>query len=422
MRARVWLRGIAVSRQKTLVGRYDLADLALESQGKDKSIFTGNFILACLSTLAFFGSFQLLLPTLPLYVLGLGGKESEIGLIIGVFSISSIGLRPFIGRWVDERGKKGFLLLGSVIFLLSSFLYELTKTVPQLLLLRLLHGAGIAAFTTSVNALVADIVPSQRRGEAMGYFGIFPNVATALGPALGMAVVSSYSFTVLFLVSAGLGLVALLLSSLITEPHSGQDHGEGGSSFLSRGALFPSTIVFTLTVTYGAVVSFFPLFAIKEGFTNPGLFFTVYAVVLILVRNFTGRLSDRYGRAAVIVPGLALVSSAMVLLSLTSSIIAFLLVAVLYALGFASVHPTLLALVADRVGSGQRGAAMGTFSTAFDLGIGLGAFLWGWVVEYQGFPIMFFSAGLVPLAGIVAFLAMRPKASGLESSAGRSAR
>jgi len=135
--------------------------------------------------------------------------------------------------------------------------------------------------------------------------------------------------------------------------------------------------------------------------TNPGLFFTVWAIMLIVVRPLAGWLSDRYGRLAVVMPGLILVVAGAWLLSMSSSVSVLFAVAVLCGLGFGSVHPALMALLTDRVEVGQRGAGMGTFTAAFDLGIGIGAIFWGLVLQFTSYGAMFFASGLVPAAGVL---------------------
>ena len=376
-----------------------------EAAGGSKArIFTLNFVLACSGTFAFFSSFQLLLPTLPIYIVQIGGSQAEIGLLIGVFTVSAVALRPFIGRDVDKRGRRRYMLLGAFIFFASGVLYNFVTDVPALLLLRLFHGAGIAAYTTAAAALVADLAPRGRMGEAMGYYGMFPNVAMAVAPALGIPLVNNFSFTVLFIASAVTALMAILLTAPISETDDGSSEVRPPSALFSQKALFPSFLVFCLTLTYGAIVSFLPIYAKQSDIMdNPGLFFTVYAIVLIAVRSIAGRLSDVYGRQAVIIPGLVIISVAMVLLSVSSSITMLLLVAALYGAGFGTVHPALMAFLVDKVGQTQRGAAMGTFTAAFDLGIGLGSILWGVVLQMSGFGLMFFVAGLMPLAGVLAF-------------------
>lgn len=380
----------------------------MEQTPENEKLFTRNFVLTSLSTFAIFTSFYFLLVTLPIYILELGGSESEIGLIIGVFTISAVLLRPFIGIGVDIIGRRKILVAGSVIFLVSMLLYNYTTSVFSLLLLRVFHGIGWGAATTAASTLIADIAPASRRGEAMGVFGISSNVAMAIGPALSFSLLyisGAPDFPRLFLAGSAIALVSLLLvipisETVVTRPKT---------SLFSKEALFPSALMFSVALTYGSIVSFLSLFVQKEGAGNPGIFFTVFAVTLILVRALAGKLSDIKGRKFVIIPGMIIISFGLWVLSMAGSLWVFLAAALLYGLGFGLVHPTLMAFLVDRVNERGRGAAMGTFTAAFDLGIGAGSIILGVVLQFFGFRVMYILSGLIVLAGAIWFIMLNDK-------------
>ncbi len=379
----------------------------MEKTAKNEILFSRDFVLTSLSTFTLFASFYFLLITLPIYIQKIGGTESEIGLIIGVFTISAVALRPFIGHEVDRRGRKIILILGILVFLISMLLYDYTKSVTSLLLLRVLHGVGWGAATTAATTLIADIAPPNRRGEAMGVFGMASNVAMAIGPALSMILLLKYDFSILFSISAGIALVALLLALPISETVVVRPK----TPLFSKEALFPSALMFTVSLTYGSIVSFLSLFAQKQGITNPGVFFSVFAVTLILVRALAGKLSDIKGRKFVIIPGMIIIAAGLGVLSTASALETFIAAALLYGLGFGLVHPSLMALLVDKVSDRGRGAAMGTFTAAFDLGIGSGSILLGLVLQYYGFQVMYTLGGLIVLTGAIILIANNGKAS-----------
>ncbi|HEX7627414.1 MAG TPA: MFS transporter [Candidatus Methanoperedens sp.] len=379
----------------------------MEKTAKNEKLFSRDFVLTSLSTFTLFASFYFLLITLPIYIQKIGGTESEIGLIIGVFTISAVALRPFIGHEVDRRGRKIILITGILVFLISMLLYDYTKSVTSLLLLRVLHGVGWGAATTAATTLIADIAPPKRRGEAMGVFGMASNVAMAIGPALSMILLLKYDFSILFSISAGIALVALLLALPISETVVVRPK----TPLFSKEALFPSALMFTVSLTYGSIVSFLSLFAQKQGITNPGVFFSVFAVTLILVRALAGKLSDIKGRKFVIIPGMIIIAAGLGVLSTASALETFIAAAFLYGLGFGLVHPSLMALLVDKVSDKGRGAAMGTFTAAFDLGIGTGSILLGLVLQYYGFQVMYTLSGLIVLTGAIILIANNGKAS-----------
>ncbi|HTX70073.1 MAG TPA: MFS transporter [Thermoleophilia bacterium] len=371
-------------------------------------IFSRDFSLAIVANLFSFCSMYLLLATLPLYVVAIGGSVSDAGIVLACFTLTAVIVRPWIGRLSDRRAKKAIMIAGAVITAASSLLYEPAHAVPLLMAVRVLHGVGWAAFGTAASALAADLAPPSRRGEAMGYFGVGMNVAMAIGPALGVFLVGRTGYGALFLTAMVLSAAAALATVGIADPGH-KPHGSairrGWRSFILPSALFPSAVLFTNALTYASVVALLPLFAEEAKLGNPGLFFTVFSVVVLVLRGPLGRLSDRRGRVVVVAPGLLFTFVALLVLSRAESTAALLVAAVLYAIGVGAAQPTLMAMTVDRAGPEERGAAMGTFTTAMDLGIGLGSIVWGMMAQAFGFQAMYVAASLMGLVGVAVLLA-----------------
>ena len=380
---------------------------ALESTSADR-VFTRDFSLATVANLFSFASMYVLLATLPLYVVAIGGTVSDAGIVLACFTLSAVVVRPVVGRLSDRRAKKAIMLAGAVILAVSSLLYAPVHSVPLPMAVRVFHGVGWAAFGTAASALAADLAPLSRRGEAMGYFGVGMNVAMAIGPALGVFLVGWAGYGSLFLTAMVLGAAAALTTAGIAEPRRAPGRGalqRGWRSFILPSALFPSAVLFTNALTYASVVALLPLFADEAGLGNPGLFFTVFSVVVLVLRGPLGRVSDRRGRVAVVAPGLSVTFVALLVLSQAQSTTTMLVVAVLYAVGVGAAQPTLMAMTVDRAGPQERGAAMGTYTTAMDLGIGVGSVVWGVVAQFLGFAAMYVAASLMGLVGVALLLA-----------------
>jgi MFS family permease len=379
----------------------------MESASNDR-IFSRDFSLAIVANLFSFTSMYLLLATLPLYVVAIGGTVADAGVVLACFTLSAVIVRPLVGRLSDRRAKKAIMLVGAVMLAVSSLLYEPAHTVPLVMAVRVFHGVGWAAFGTAASALAADLAPLSRRGEAMGYFGVGMNVAMAIGPALGVFLVGRTGYGALFLTAMVMAVAAALATAGIAEPKRAPGpatHQLGWRSFILPSALFPSAVLFTNALTYASVVALLPLFAEEAKLGNPGLFFTVFSLVVLVLRGPLGRVSDRRGRVAVVAPGLVFTFVALLVLSRAESMTTLLVVAVLYAIGVGAAQPTLMAMTVDRAKPQERGAAMGTFTTAMDLGIGVGSVVWGVVAEAFGFPAMYVVASLMGLAGVALLLA-----------------
>lgn len=371
-------------------------------------IFSRDFSLALLANLFSFCSMYLLLATLPLYVVAIGGTVTDAGIVLACFTLTAVVVRPWIGRLSDRRAKKAIMLVGAVILAASSLLYHPAHAVPLVMAVRVLHGVGWAAFGTAASALAADLAPPSRRGEAMGYFGVGTNVAMAAGPAIGVFLVGWSGYGALFLTAMIVSAAAVLMTVGIAEPKRAPDAEaprRGWRSFILPSALFPSAVLFTNALTYASVVALLPLFAEEANLGNPGLFFTVFSVVVLVIRGPLGRLSDRRGRVVVVAPGLLVTFVALFLLSRAESMTMLLVVAVLYAIGVGAAQPTLMAMTIDRAKPQERGAAMGTFTTSMDLGIGIGSVVWGLVAEAFGYQVMYVVASILGFVGVAVLLA-----------------
>lgn len=373
---------------------------------KSDALLTANFVLLCAGSLFFFLSFHMLIPTLPQYILAIGGKEKEVGLIIGLFAASSLVFRIPVGWLLDKRGAtKGLIVVGTLLFLASSILYNFTPTVKSLLLVRLLHGSGMAAYATAASTLIAHITPAARRGEGMGVYGMAQNLSMGFGPWLGVFLLGAYNYRVLFLASAIAATIGVVMA-LPVKDHTPANPPSRKSSqgVFCAGALFPSLIIFSACLTYGVVVSFLPLLTAKRNLGNPGAFFMVYALSIMLSRAPIGRLSDRFGRPVVIAPGMLMMAAAMAFLARAHSQEALYLAGALYGVGFACVQSALMAMAVDRVSSDRRGAAMGLFTAGWELGISLGASVFGALFCGGDYSTLFLAGAIAASAGFVVFV------------------
>ena len=357
------------------------------------------FAVLWLGVVAFFLSFFVLLPTLPMYAQALGIPESRIGVLVGAFPISAMLLRPVVGWAADRHGRRPFMLLGAAVFALSPGLYAVSASLAVLVLARLFHGAGMALFQTASQAMVADLAPPRRRGEVMGLFGIAGNVALAVGPMLGVWLVQGAGYGALFVCSAGAAVIALALAAAqretLLEPTLTR---LTPTTALSAAVAYPVLLELILMTSYGMQSTYLPLAAQAQGY-NPGLFFLVMAAAVIAARAIGGRLSDRWGRPAIAAAGAALQAAALFALAAGAGPVAVAVAGALYGLGFGTAQPALGAWCVDLVGPAERGKAMGTFFTGLELGIALGAIGAGWVLRETGYAGLFLTGGSICLVG-----------------------
>lgn len=366
------------------------------------------FVFLWLGSFAFFLSFLLLLSALPIFARrSLGASDAAIGIIMASFAVTSLLFRPVAGWGADRYGRRPFMLAGALTFAVASIAYGWTGGAISLVLVRLLHGAGMGLYPTAASAMVADLTPAERRGEILGLYGAAGSVALAIGPIIGIAVVDRLGFATLFWIA---GTVAALSTVLIVPASETLTERRrtafSGADVMCAAALVPSLIAMCMMVTYGTQVAFLPLHADSHGI-NAGVFFLVFALMTTVVRGPAGRLSDRHGRAPLATLGLLLVASALVVLTLSETTLGLGLAGAIYGVGYGSAQPALVAWSVDAVQEGERGRALGTFYAAFEIGIAIGAVSSGLAVAGWGFTTTFLAAAGVAVVGAGLALAWR---------------
>jgi MFS family permease len=369
-----------------------------------QKIFTHNFILCFFAQFTFTSVFHILIPTLPIYLSKSGSSEVEIGVLIGVLGISSLILRPIVGRGLIKIPEKNFMIAGTLIFALTSVAYLWAAPFWPFLMVRIFQGIGLAFFYTASVTLITNISPVTRRGQSISYFYLAFNLSFALSPSLGMLLINNFSFTLLFLFCLGLSLCALFLTTRLKrgEVEALEDPSQQDKSFLSRDALPIAIISFFSHIVWGGLTAFFPLYAIEKGVANPGYFFAAYASVIILGRVFGGKILDLYSRERVILPCLFTYIISMTLLAFSETLLMFILVAMIWGIGTAFLMPSLVTYALDRAGS-SRGPAIGTLSAIGDLGVALGPVITGIILRLTSYPIMFLFLALTGIINLTYF-------------------
>lgn len=375
-----------------------------EEKHNPSTLWTGNFIKIIVVNFFIFFSFHMLLPTLPIFVKSIGGQDSIVGLITGLFTISALLIRPFAGLLLDRIGRRSIFWTGLALFILATFSYSLFTAVTLVLLFRFIHGFGWGAASTSSTTIATDNIPRKRFGEGMGYTGLASSLAMAVGPATGIVLISALGFDALFYVSTLLAIVAFLISMFIRYRRVEKVAAPSRRAVLFEPtALKPTVLIFFMTTSYGTIVSFLSLYAAEKGIANIGIYFTVNALALLVSRPFIGRMIDRFGLEKTLLPGLALLLFSTLLLSQAGSLGVFLLVALLYGIGFGAAQSSLQAMSLLGAPTHRVGAANATFMTGFDSGIGVGSILFGIIASAIGYEWMYILAALPLLLSAALF-------------------
>jgi MFS family permease len=339
---------------------------------------------------------------LPLYVEQLGGTAAEIGLVMGVYSAVGIVCQPLVGPWVDALGRRPFVFFGVLTVMASALLAAVSSGIGALALVRVIQGLGFSAFFVANFSHVIDLVPVERRGWALGLYGVSGFVSTALAPLVGELVVRWFGFRPLFVLCAAFAGVAAALAFGMREHPRDAPRPVRGAGWARSGAreVFRRHMAVTLFFGLGAgtVFAFMPTFAVSLGVSTLALFYTAYACAAMAVRIFGGRLIDTRGRRAVIVPSMFVQAGSVGLLAVVGvtlgpdSAVPALPALVVCGLMAGGAHgylyPGLAAMVADQADEARRGFVVGVFSAVYLVGNAGGAMAFGYVAAALGYGRM----------------------------------
>lgn len=367
-----------------------------------KSIYTKPFVLMCLSTLLFSASFSMIIPDLPSYLSSLGGAEYK-GLIISLFTITAGISRPISGKLADTVGRIPVMIIGSLVCVVAGLLYPVFTTVYGFLFLRLVHGFSTGFKPTSAAAYIADIIPKERWGEAVGLYGMAFSLGQAVGPAAGSYITMYSSIETLFYVSSLVGLLSVIIILQLKETLPKKQKFSFSllkmkkEEIIDRKAI-PAGIVVVLTyLSFGAILTLIPDWTEHIGIKNKGMFFILFTLSSLLVRFIAGKASDKYGRIRVINFGLILIIFSTAFIGNADTTITFMMGGFFYGLSLGILSPALNAWTIDLSEPKHRGRAMATMYIALEAGIGIGAFVSGsFYSDIIGrIPIVFYTIAFI---------------------------
>jgi MFS family permease len=344
-------------------------------------LYTLPFGLLCLSNFFFTASFQMLLPELPDYLTSLGGADYK-GYILAAFTLTAGVSRPFSGKLTDTIGRVPIMVFGSLVCVVCSALYPFLTTVVGFLFLRLIHGFSTGFKPTATSAYVADIVPMERRGEAMSALGISASVGMSIAPVFGSAITEGVGINALFTFSSILALlsVVILVKNMNetlpqTQPFSWKLLKINRFDIFDKAAMPTFIVQFLLAFGSGAVLTISPDMSKHLGIANKGLFFAVFTFSSLIIRLVAGKTSDRRGRVYVLRWSALTMAIALLLTAWAHDFNSFMLAATVFGFSWGMNTPTLQAWVIDLVSAENRGKGLATMYIGLEFGIGIGAYM-----------------------------------------------
>lgn len=363
-----------------------------------KSLFGKNFILASLSYFFVFLS-AAMFYFLPLFLDQFHPSKSRVGLIMGIHSVASIMIRPLFGRVLDRRGGRKATMAGILIMIAAIPGFYLVESAGLFtVLLRVLNGIGWGIATTAILAICSEMSPPDRMAQSLGIIGAAGIVPGAIGPAIAEEILRRYGFSAVF-TAALLALAAAFICIVpIKEASIGRiQSGLRRTGLYSAPPIVILLIVAAMPVAHGAargtVLNFIVLFGASAGFTRIGPFFAAFSIAAILTRLTLGDLSDRYGRKRMVLPTAILIGLDLFWIASVHSYWEFVACGFVAGLGQGFMFPALSTYVIDFLGRENKGLALGLYLSLYDIGMGLGSPVFGWISDMSGYRQMYVVAG-----------------------------
>jgi MFS family permease len=375
----------------------EVSAVSERAPARSLTAFAGVFASALFAFLAV-GS---VLPALPRFVHGpLHAGDVWVGVVTGAFAFTAVVARPVAGRIADKRGRRAVVVGGCVLVAIAGGLYFVPAGVPGLIVARLVLGIGEGSVFTAGATWIVDLAPVERRGQAIGLFGLAVWGALSAGPLIGEGLFQVGGYSLVWAFATVSPLVGLLLA--LRQPGGGP-----ATDVPERGPLIPPEVVrpglalALANVGYAALAGFIVLDLQHLGVGHGAGVFTAFAAAVVGTRLLLGRLPDRFGgRASAIAAGIS-ESVGLTLIALATSLPLAIAGAIVMGVGFSTLFPALALIVVNRSGEDRRGGALGLFTAFFDIGVGLGGPLVGAIAALGGYQAGFWAAAVCAAAGVV---------------------
>ena len=374
------------------------------------ALWTRDFILVFASNLLLFFAFYMLIPILPLYLLDeMGTSGSVAGIVLALYTLSALLIRPFSGFFVDMFARKPLYIICYALFSAVFAGYVVAGTLTLFIILRIVHGFGFGMATVSGSTVAVDVMVSERRGEGISYFGSAASIAMTVGPVAGLWVHRTYSFDMVFWASFVAGFVGLLcilpikpIAKIVPETKAAKPLSL--DRFILVKALPCVALLFMAGLGYGTVLNYVGLFSeIVSYKPNAGLFFIILAIGILTTRIVSARMINRGKLIQLSLLGGGILVVAYILLAFCPNAVVCYIVALLMGIGYGYINPVFQTMFINLAEHSQRGTANATYFTFWDMGIGLGTVIGGIVIEKLNFSWLYLiCAGLI-VVGIVYF-------------------
>lgn len=366
------------------------------------------------------------LSTLPIYAERISGSATFAGMVSGIYALSALTSRPFVGVACEKFNQRKMLLIGITMMTLTCFLYNWAYTIVILLFLRALHGIGFGTKTTVSGVMIAEIIPQSRFKEGLSIYGLYLPITNAIAPAIGLAIVGNgelKNFNHLFILATVIGIASIILASQIKLKRTGDSSSDIEKKLyvqskteqqkekkllpktfcgFEAGVIFPSLVLCLVYIGQGGILSFLPMCYIDKGWGSCGSFFLVNAAALFLSRLIFAKIVSKIDYDILMVAAVVVFGFGVLAIPYVTSIVYVYGIAVL--LGFAmGIIPMIVnILVLERCSAQRKGTAIAAYTSSMDIGVGVGSMLLGLILEFSNYKTIYMcAAGFALVAAVI---------------------
>jgi predicted MFS family arabinose efflux permease len=353
-------------------------------------------------------AFYFMITALPVYLTSdLHFGKDQAGIIIAAYIFTAVIIRPFVGTFIDNYGRKTTYLVCLFLFSILFVMYGQVQQEYLLILVRIFHGFLWGILTTAGNTLVLDVLPAKKRGEGLGYYGLAFTISMAIGPLLSALILKEANYQILFIIAASvafLGSAILLGFKFPNHEKKRTTIKEGLRGFTSPVAIPIAILTLLLMMPYGAILNFIAIYCKQIGIGSTAIFFLSLAIGLTISRILAGKEFDQKGPNRLLKIAFIFIFISFPILISFDSLITLVLSSLFIGVGFGISFPVFQLMLNNVLPFSLRSTANSLFLTAIDVGIGLGVVTMGFLTQNVNIKVAF---GVWSLSAVISFLYYR---------------
>jgi predicted MFS family arabinose efflux permease len=372
-----------------------------------QKIWNKDFIYLILSNFFMYITYYAIISVLPIYLVSsLHSTKSQVGIVVGIYTIAAVFIRPFTGYTLDRFNRHLIFIFTLALYaiLFSGFLFA--ASILALTCLRFLQGLTWGYTTVSGSTIAVDIIPDEKRGEGIGYFAMSTTLGMSVGPLIGVFITHQWSYTAMFAAGVVISIISLYCGYRVKLPKeilAGKKIKFKWNTLFDKSSIRPSINLFVLMIPYGGLLSFIAIYGREIGVQNSSLFFLIFAVGIAISRFTAGKAFDKNGPRNIITLCLGLLILSFPFLASVKTPAGFYISALMIGFGNGVVFPVFQSMVNNLADSEHRGAANSTLYTSTDLGMGLGMVMGGYIAQHISTSAIFLCSAFLEVIGLIIF-------------------